>query len=98
MLSMLEHHSNIVPWQLIQARTGVRIDVAPLTADHRIDLDAVEAMLTPAHKLVSLAPVSNVLGPVLDARRAADLAHRPEERRVGKECVSACRSRCSPYH
>src|SRR3546814_5672551 len=75
MLSMLEHHSNIVPWQLIQERTGVRIDVAPLTADHRIDLDAVEAMLTPAHKLVSLAHVSNVLGSVLDARRAADLAH-----------------------
>jgi cysteine desulfurase/selenocysteine lyase len=75
LLSTLEHHSNIVPWQLLRDRTGVEIDVAPLTGDGRIDLDAVEAMLTPAHKLVALAHVSNVLGSVLDARRAADLAH-----------------------
>jgi cysteine desulfurase/selenocysteine lyase len=53
LLSMLEHHSNIVPWQLIQDRTGVAIDVCPLTADGRIDLDAAERMLTPAHKLVA---------------------------------------------
>ena len=76
MLSVLEHHSNIVPWQLIAERTGAAIDVAPLTADHRIDLDALEGMLTERHKLVALAHVSNVLGSVLDARRAAGLAHR----------------------
>ncbi|WP_184015881.1 cysteine desulfurase [Sphingobium boeckii] len=76
LLSTLEHHSNIVPWQLLRDRTGVQIDVAPLTADGRIDLDAVEAMLTPAHKLVALAHVSNVLGSVLDAKRAAALAHK----------------------
>jgi len=76
MLSVLEHHSNIVPWQLIAERTGAEIDVAPLTADHRIDLDALAAMLTERHKLVALAHVSNVLGSVLDARRAAELAHR----------------------
>src|SRR3546814_12630923 len=75
MLSVLEHHSNIVPWQLIRDRTGIEIDVAPLTADGKIDLDAMAAMLTPAHRLVALAHVSNVLGSVLDARRAADLAH-----------------------
>ena len=75
LLSQLEHHSNIVPWQLLRDRIGIEIDVAPLTADHRIDLDAVEAMLTPRHKLVALAHVSNVLGSLLDVRRAADLAH-----------------------
>ncbi|MFS0738240.1 cysteine desulfurase [Sphingomonas sp. 1P06PA] len=75
LLSQLEHHSNIVPWQLLRDRTGIEIDVAPLTKDGRIDLDAVAQMLTPAHKLVALAHVSNVLGSVLDARRAADLAH-----------------------
>ncbi len=75
LLSQLEHHSNIVPWQLIQQRTGIAIDVCPLTADGRIDLDAAEAMLTPAHKLVALAHVSNVLGSVLDAPRAVALAH-----------------------
>ena len=75
LLSVLEHHSNIVPWQLLAARSGVAIDVCPLTDDGQIDLDAAEAMLTPAHKLVSLAHVSNVLGSVLDAKRAATLAH-----------------------
>ena len=71
LLSQLEHHSNIVPWQL----AGYEIDVCPLTADGMIDLDAAEAMLTPAHALVSFAHVSNVLGSVLDAKRAAKLAH-----------------------
>jgi selenocysteine lyase/cysteine desulfurase len=55
LLSRLEHHSNIVPWQLLADAPGLAIDVAPLTPDGRIDLDAVAAMLTPAHKLVSLA-------------------------------------------
>jgi cysteine desulfurase/selenocysteine lyase len=71
LLSTLEHHSNIVPWQL----AGAEIDVVPLTADHRIDLDAMAAMIRPEHKLVALAHVSNVLGSVLDARRAAGIAH-----------------------
>ena len=74
-LSTLEHHSNIVPWQMVAERTGAHIDVCPLTEDHRIDLGALEALLTPRTKLVSLAHVSNVLGSVLDARAAADLAH-----------------------
>jgi cysteine desulfurase/selenocysteine lyase len=72
LLSLLEHHSNIVPWQL----AGWQVDVCPLTADGRIDLDAAEAMLTSEHTMVAFAHVSNVLGSVLDARRAAELAHR----------------------
>ncbi|WP_380781382.1 cysteine desulfurase [Sphingomonas sp. R86520] len=75
MLSMLEHHSNIVPWQMIAERVGAAIDVLPLTPDHRIDLDAMERMITPAHKLVALGHVSNVLGSVLDAKRATEIAH-----------------------
>ncbi len=75
MLSMLEHHSNIVPWQMIAERVGAAIDVAPLTADGRIDLDAMADMLTERHKLVALAHVSNVLGSVLDVERAVALAH-----------------------
>jgi cysteine desulfurase / selenocysteine lyase len=71
LLSMLEHHSNIVPWQL----AGWQVDVCPLTTDGRIDLDAAAAMLTPAHKMVALAHVSNVLGSVLDVVHAAELAH-----------------------
>ena len=76
MLSLLEHHSNIVPWQMIAERSGAEIDVAPLTEDGRIDLDAMAAMLTERHRIVALAHVSNVLGSVLDAQRAAALAHK----------------------
>ena len=75
LLSALEHHSNIVPWQMVAERVGAAIDVVPLTQDHRIDLDAMAEMLTPAHKMVALGHVSNVLGSVLDAKRAAALAH-----------------------
>jgi cysteine desulfurase/selenocysteine lyase len=75
LLSTLEHHSNIVPWQLIAERTGAEIDVVPLTLDGRVDLDALADMIGPRHRLVALAHVSNVLGSVLDARRAAEIAH-----------------------
>jgi cysteine desulfurase/selenocysteine lyase len=75
LLSTLEHHSNIVPWQIVAEKVGAHIDVIPLTANHRIDLDAMAAMITPAHKLVALAHVSNVLGSVLDCARAAAIAH-----------------------
>lgn len=71
LLSALEHHSNIVPWQL----AGWQVDICPLTADGRIDLDAAEAMLTREHAMVAFAQVSNVLGSVLDVERAAALAH-----------------------
>ena len=84
LLSQLEHHSNIVPWQL----AGYRVDVCPLTSDGQINLDAAEAMLTPEHTMVAFAHVSNVLGGVLDARRAAGLAHK-----VGaKLLLDACQS------
>ena len=75
LLSLLEHHSNIVPWQMAAERVGAAIDVVPLTPDGRIDLDAMEAMITPAHKLVALNHVSNVLGSVLDGARASRIAH-----------------------
>jgi cysteine desulfurase/selenocysteine lyase len=91
MLSMLEHHSNIVPWQLVAERLGVKIDVAPLTEDGRIDLDWIEANLTERHKMVALCHLSNALGSVLDARRAADLAHKVGAKLLLDGCQSAPR-------
>jgi cysteine desulfurase/selenocysteine lyase len=91
LLSLLEHHSNIVPWQLIRDRTGLEIDVCPLTADGRIDLDAAEAMLTPAHKLVAFAHVSNVLGGVLDVARAVRIAHAVGARILIDGCQAVAR-------
>ena len=90
-LSTLEHHSNIVPWQMIAAKTGAVIDVCPLTEDHRIDLDVLEKLLTPRTKIVALAHVSNVLGSVLDARRAADLAHSVGAKLLLDGCQAAPR-------
>ncbi len=72
LLSQLEHHSNIVAWQV----AGWHIDVCPITADGRIDLDAAEAMLTTDHDMIAWAHVSNVLGSVLDVERAAELARK----------------------
>ncbi len=72
LLSQLEHHSNIVPWQL----AGWQVDVCPLTADGQIDLDAAEAMLTNNFDMIAFAHVSNVLGSVLDVPRAAALARK----------------------
>jgi cysteine desulfurase/selenocysteine lyase len=71
LVSQLEHHSNIVPWQL----AGYVVDAVPLTSDGQINLDAAEAMLTEEHRVVAFAHVSNVLGSILDARRAAEVAH-----------------------
>ena len=93
MLSVLEHHSNIVPWQMVAERTGAKIDVCPLTDDGRIDLDWLEANLTEAHKLVALAHVSNVLGSVLGAKRAAKAAHAVGARLLLDGCQAAPRMR-----
>ena len=71
LLSQLEHHSNIVPWQL----AGYEVDAVQLTPDGQIDLDAAEDMLTEEHRAVAFAHVSNVLGSILDTKRAADIAH-----------------------
>ena len=71
LLSQLEHHSNIVPWQL----AGYAVDAVPLTSDGRIDLDVAERMITDQHRVVAFAHVSNVLGSILDAKRAAEIAH-----------------------
>jgi len=72
LLSALEHHSNIVPWQL----AGYAVDVVPLTHDGRIDLDAAEQMAGERHRVVAFAHVSNVLGSILDAKRAAEIARK----------------------
>ncbi|WP_115367195.1 cysteine desulfurase [Alteripontixanthobacter maritimus] len=93
MLSQLEHHSNIVPWQLLAKRVGAEIDVCPITEDGEIDLDALEAMLTPHHKIVALAHVSNVLGSVLSAKRAAAAAHAVGAKLLLDGCQSAPRMR-----
>ena len=71
LLSTLDDHSNSFPWQL----AGYEVDAVPLTAHGQIDLGAAEAMLTEEHRLVAFAHVSNALDSIVDAKRAADIAH-----------------------
>ena len=73
-LSELEHHSNIVPWQLLRQRSGIEIDVVPVTVTGRIDLNALPRLLTPRTKLISLAHVSNVTGTLVDVHAVVTLA------------------------
>lgn len=73
-LTAMEHHSNIVPWQLLQARTRIVIKVCPLTDEGRLDLEAFEGLFSPRTRLLSCTYVSNVLGtinPVADIIRMA---------------------------
>ena len=64
LVTRMEHHANIVPWQLVAQRTGATIKVAELLPDGTLDLDALRAAMTPEVKLLALAHVSNVLGTV----------------------------------
>jgi cysteine desulfurase/selenocysteine lyase len=72
-LSMMEHHANIVPWQLVAARTGAELVYAPLTPEYHIDLDALEATIDERVKIVSLTGMSNVLGSIPPMHLIADL-------------------------
>ena len=87
LLSILEHHSNIVPWQL----AGYEIDVVPLTDDGQIDLEAAERMASEEHAFLAFAHVSNVLGSVLDASRAASIAHNVGAKLLLDGCQAAPR-------
>ena len=68
LLSRMEHHANIVSWQLVAARTGATIRVAEIHQDGTLDLEALRAAMTPEVKLLGIAHVSNVLGTVNPVR------------------------------
>lgn len=74
-LSQLEHHANIVPWQLLRAEKNITIKVAPIDASGQLILDAYEKLLTPEVKLVSLSQMSNALGTILPTAEIIQLAH-----------------------
>ena len=74
LLTALEHHANIVPWQLHCQRHGVIIDVVPLTADHCIDLAAYKKLLALGPKVVSFSHISNVLGHIQPVAQMVALA------------------------
>lgn len=74
-LTVMEHHSNIVPWQLLQARRGIVIKVVPITPEGVLDIDSYRRMFTPRTRVVSVCQVSNVLGTVNPISEMARIAH-----------------------
>ena len=74
-LTVMEHHSNIVPWHLLRERKGAVIKWIDVDADGRIDLDALAELLTDRTKLLSITHISNVLGVRTPVRAIADLVH-----------------------
>jgi cysteine desulfurase/selenocysteine lyase len=74
-LTEMEHHSNLVPWQILQGERAIELDFIPVTEDGLLDLDAYRALLTRHPKLVSFTHMSNVLGTVNPAAEIIRLAH-----------------------
>ena len=92
-LSTLEHHSNIVPWQMVAAETGAKIRVIPVSDEGVLDLDAYERLLTSRTRIVGLVHVSNALGTINPVKRMIDAAHRVGARVLidGAQAVSHMR-------
>ncbi|HIP77373.1 MAG TPA: cysteine desulfurase [Kiloniellaceae bacterium] len=74
-ITEMEHHANIVPWQLLRDRIGITLKVVPVADDGSFRMDAYEAMLGPRTKLVAMTHISNVLGTVLPMKEIIRLAH-----------------------
>jgi cysteine desulfurase/selenocysteine lyase len=76
LIGQLEHHSNIVPWQLLRDRIGIRLAVAPIDATGGLDLAAFEARLSPRTRLVAMTHVANATGALVPVERVVEVAHR----------------------
>ncbi len=74
-VTVMEHHSDIVPWQLLRDRKGIVLKVIPMTDEGVLDLEAYERLFTSRTRLVCCAHVSNVLGTINPVKRMAEIAH-----------------------
>ncbi len=75
-LTEMEHHSNLVPWQILAAEKGIRLEFIPITADGLLELDVYRKLLEQKPKLVSFTHMSNVLGTINPAKEIVALAHQ----------------------
>lgn len=76
LISALEHHANIVPWQMLAQQTGAVLKVIPLTAEQCLDMQAFKQLLSPVTKIVSVAHVSNALGVINPIEEIIHLSHQ----------------------
>ena len=75
LISHMEHHSNIVPWQMVCEQTGARLKVIPITDDGELDMDAFHQLLSSRTKFVSVVHLSNSLGTINPVKAITDAAH-----------------------
>lgn len=75
LITELEHHSNIVPWQMVCKKTGANLRVAPITNDGEVDLVEFEKLLTPKTKFVAINHISNALGTINPVKKMIEMAH-----------------------
>ena len=74
-ISTMEHHSNIVPWQMLRERIGIVLRVIPLTSDEKLDMEAYKALFNERTKIVSIAHVTNVMGVTNPVKECIEIAH-----------------------
>ncbi|MDE1932033.1 MAG: aminotransferase class V-fold PLP-dependent enzyme, partial [Alphaproteobacteria bacterium] len=91
LITELEHHANIVPWQLIRERTGLKLVVAPLDASGGLDLAAFEALLSSRTKLVAVTHLANATGAMLPIEAITRLAHKHGAKILVDGCQAAPR-------
>lgn len=77
-LSVMEHHSNIVPWQLIAEQTGAQLKVVPICDDGALDMDAYAALISDKTKIVAITHVSNALGTIVPVEEIIRIAHEKD--------------------
>lgn len=82
LLTIMEHHSNIVPWQQLAERTGAKVVFAPIDSDGLLDLEAFKGLLNERTKIVGITAVSNVLGTINPIEKVCQLAHQFDARVV----------------
>ncbi|MFN2216289.1 MAG: aminotransferase class V-fold PLP-dependent enzyme [Anaerolineales bacterium] len=74
-LTEMEHHSNLVPWHILQSERGIRLEFIPVTEDGYLDLEAYEQLLKQEPRLVSFTHMSNVLGTINPTKKIVEMAH-----------------------
>jgi cysteine desulfurase/selenocysteine lyase len=88
LLSVMEHHSNLIPWQLVAQKTGAVLKFAQITPDGALDLDHVQSLLTSRTRLVAIVHVSNMLGCINPVDQIVQMAHHGG----AKVLIDACQS------
>ncbi len=101
LLTQMEHHANLVPWQQVAHATGAALRYIPLTSDWQLDLSRLDEVLTDRTRIVAVSGMSNVLGTVPPIREIAAAAHKrggAGARRRGSECAASGDACARPRH